>query len=180
MDRLPSKIMSIDCETNGLWGKFISISFVLYDNGVEIKRWNKSYIDSKTKYNDWVKIHVLPYIEKSSLVDSYYNLLSEFSEQWYKYKDEYTVVWFMGQCVESRLFYTLYEFDLMGEFDGPYDYIELATLLCERGHESDNLEYFKDNGFVNTDLIKYAMPHNSLYDAIIQGQVYNHLQRQII
>ena len=56
------KILSIDAETNGLWGKAFAIGAVLYENGEEIKTF-LSRCPINGNVDKWVSENVLPQLE---------------------------------------------------------------------------------------------------------------------
>lgn len=168
-----TKIMSLDVETNGLWGKPISIGFTIEEDGVVIRKEEKCYINENVEYNEWVLENVINPLKQNEEVEklnSLEELLSWFANEYLQYKDTHTVVYHMGHIVESYLFRLLVENKLIGEWDAPYTPIDVADLLLVAGYSPDSVD-----NLVKLQLIespKSSQTHQALYDAQVCGRAF--------
>lgn len=166
-------VMFLDAETDGLFGKPISIGIVAVNqDGTQDKFY--SWIKDYKSDNEWVQTNVVPYLEVEGFepCKDLDELLQKFVEFYNKHK-ECTTVWHMGHIVESYLFRLCVEKGLLGVFDTPYTPIEMSTMLLDRGFKPDSvddiIEKFKIE--LNTDL----KTHNALYDVYAEQSVFNFL-----
>lgn len=173
------RIISIDAETNGLWGRAFMIAGVAYDDGREVSRFvGRCPIDGEV--NSWVAENVLPQLKQVPVTHADYDeLLKAFIDwhqqfpQWNSWdrQDGYQTLWHMGHVVEVALFRHARERLYIGDFDAPYVPIELATLLQSRGFRPDSVdEYIKTHNLPTPDVD--GGTHNALYDAIAAATVY--------
>ncbi|MGL5713897.1 MAG: hypothetical protein ACRCX2_12815 [Paraclostridium sp.] len=171
-------ILSLDCETNGLWGGFLSISYQI-DGGMGVTFALSPEALSKVDVNKWVREHVLPHIPNKSirtrnehinLYDNELDMLKDFAE-WYKTNiDQYELLWHMGHCIESRLFGKLIKLGYIGEWDAPYTPIELSSIMRVNGLEPDSTSDAYKKLFNQSSPYK---SHSSLDDCREALAVYN-------
>lgn len=182
------KIISIDAETNGLWGKPFSIAAIVYEffpeqnkgvSGIQSAGWKKTdsiclRIPDLFVTNEWVKENVLPTLEGVKIThQTEADMLKDFASFYMSHKDA-QVIWHMGHVVEAYLFRLMVEQKVIGEWDAPYTPIEVATLLEAKGFKADSVDQFaKDNGIV----INYGSTHNPLYDCEVTAEVYFKLKK---
>jgi hypothetical protein len=84
------KILSIDAETDGLWGNPFWVAEIVYENGKEVDKINVAIKNPQIE-EEWVKENVLPKLRKCknvTFVDSYEKMLAVFSDFYNKYKEE--------------------------------------------------------------------------------------------
>ena len=218
------KILSVDAETDGLWGNPFSIAAIVYEDGKEIDKVCYRLPDDVVT-DEWVKENVLPTLDfpvthrislknddklysncfseqalaeghtyqshadrtkqlkeeyrrqlmsKCDFEKSYQQMLKEFAEFYNKYREESTVLWHMGHIVESHLFRELHRLGFIGDWDAPYNPIEVAELLRQNGEQPDSVDnYIKKYDISIND---YGSTHNPLYDCEVAAKVYSHLE----
>lgn len=166
-------IVSIDAETNGLWGKPFAIAAIIYDEDYNERERFFARIPDSFVTNEWVKENVLPTL--SDLPVTHQNLdemLGAFAEFWLKCQPFHLPLWHMGHIVEAYLFRLLVEKKLIGEFSAPYDFIEVSNILAMYGYSHDSVDAYAK---------KYNLPlpegstHNPLYDCEVAAKVHYHL-----
>jgi len=180
------KIMSIDAETNGLWGKPFAVAVIVYDQ--EGKEIDKVCYRLRNEFvtDDWVKEKVLPVLDfpvthvnnlfdtqigkKPQMEREYKEMLKDFAEFYLKYKSECEVLWHMGQPVEAFLFRELVRLNLIGAFEAPYTPIELSTILDIEGEKADSPDAYVEK--YNLEISEYGSTHNPLYDCEVAAKVY--------
>ncbi len=168
------QVISIDAETNGLWGKPFAIAAIVYDEkGIELDKICLRLPNSEVT-NEWVIKHVVPTLDYDITNNDLTSMLADFAVFYLKYKDSSTTLWHMGHVVESGLFRMLVEGGFIGEWDAPYVPIEVATALEGVGYEKpDSVDsYIAEN---NINIQKYGSTHNPLYDCEVAAKVYFHL-----
>ena len=180
INKLPA-FMSIDAETDGLWGPAFCIAITLHNiDGDEISHHvftYENYIEDVK--NAWVKENVLPsifipadaYVAKSRLA-----MLKAFADLWLEHKDYVQVVWHMGHVVEAGLFRELRELELIGDFDAPYTPIEVSTLLAIVGKSPDSVDTFAKKHNLLSNI--YGSTHDPLYDCRVTMAVFSHIMRK--
>jgi hypothetical protein len=170
-------ILSIDAETNGLYGDAFAIGAILYSSeGHEVARFVGRLPDGVVT-SDWVKENVLPQLRGMEIkYSSYTDLLKAFYEFYMEHRNA-IVIGHMIVPVEAKLFIDAQRYGFIGEFDGPYPFIDI----------SDRLEY---TGFNPTSVDEYVEKfkleigdfqggtHNPLYDAAAAAAVYFHLNKK--
>ena len=172
------KLISIDAETNGLWGKPFAVAAIVYEHFPEQDRvpagWRKIdkiclRLPNSSITNEWVKHNVLPTLEGVEVThQTEEDMLQSFANFYMSHKDA-QVIWHMGHVVEAYLFRLMVEQQVIGEWDAPYTPIEVATLLETKGFKADSVDTFaKDHGIV----VNYGSTHNPLYDCEITAEVY--------
>lgn len=167
-------ILSVDAETDGLWGKSFAIAAIVYDteSGNILNKFTARIPDSFVS-NQWVKENVLPTLENNFPVthETREEMLADFAVFYNKYREYVPVLWHMGHVVEAQLFRELVELKLIGEWDAPYCPIEVASILETIGYEKpDSVDsYAKEN---NLEISDYGTTHNPLYDCEVAAKVY--------
>ena len=102
------KVLSIDAETDGLWGDPFAVAAIAYENGVEVARLCGRLPDHQVG-NNWVRKHVLPALGPSDGAcpvthEFYSDLLHDFAEFYIQHKENAEVICHMGYIVEAHLF----------------------------------------------------------------------------
>ena len=167
------KIISIDAETNGLWGEPFAIAAIVYDeHGQETDRFFARIPDSKVT-DEWVQDNVLHTLKSLPVThEGLYSMLTDFSEFWMKYKASHQALWHMGHVVESYLFRLMVQKGITGEWDAPYTFVEVATVLDVAGEPADSVDgYAKKHNLELPD----GSTHNPLYDCQVAAKVYHHI-----
>lgn len=167
------RFMSIDAETDGLWGLPFSVAAVVYKvlNGKLLEEDRICLFYGADIKNEWVKENVLPTIGMEPTNSSYQNMLEEFANFYMENKDV-TVIWHMGHVVEAYLFRELQSLGYIGEWDAPYTPVEVATMLQLTGKNPSSVDtYAKENEIV----LPEGNTHNPLYDCIVAAKVFEHI-----
>lgn len=169
-------IMSVDAESDGLYGPIIAIAAVIYrEDGTEIRRFcGKS--DVKLS-NQWVQENVVPFL--GDIPSLGHVLLDEFADFYNKAREQcdVTVLWHMGYVVEGFLFRTLVEDGCIGEWDAPYTPIEVSSYLAMAGYAPDSVEdYLKVKGI---KVESEGSRHNPIFDCIAAYKAYVELKEEI-
>lgn len=165
--------MSIDAESDGLWGNIFSVAAIVYDNdGVEVDkillRLPSAYVN-----NEWVKEHVLPNLDFAPTHTDYTAMLKDFAAFYTKYQEEYRALYHMGHIIESYLFRELRNLNLIGDFDAPYVPVEVSMYLDMIGERADSVDAYVIKYNVRVEY--YGRTHNPLYDCVVAYRVYKHI-----
>ncbi len=184
----PKSFISLDCETNGLWGKPYAVAMVVYRNGQPAESLCLS-CPIEGELDGWlvqnphlVKVEgseVVTYAEMMRRAAEFYhhhstrNDAGEVVEAWGNPDHNTTPVLFhCGMVVEGGFFRALREMELIGAFDAPMAPIEVADFLRSAGENPTSVD-----GYIT----KHALPtadgatHNPLYDARQAATAYLHL-----
>lgn len=164
-------IKSIDAETDGLFGKPFSIAVIVYKNKIEVDKICFRLPNSVVK-NEWVKENVLATLNFPVTHDKYEDMLKDFAKFYMKHKEAETL-WHMGHIVEVFLFRECVRLGFLGEFETPYNPIEVAEMLRIKGFQPDSVDLYIDiHGLTIKD---YGSTHNPLYDCEVAAKTYFHL-----
>jgi len=161
------KIISIDAETNGLYGKAFSISAVLEENGIITSVTFRCPIEGVT--NEFVRDNVLPVMEDIPMTHGSYKwMLNDFIDFYMENKNDAEIIVHMGVPVEAKLFIDAREFGFIGDFDAPYPLIDISA-FPEIGTSVDT--YNKNN-----NIVVVGNCHNPLYDCIAALEAYKSIK----
>src|SRR3712207_2401591 len=181
--KLTNKIMSLDVESNGLWGEPISIGLTVEQDGKIIDRWEACFIDESKQYNEWITENVIQPLKENKKVfhlSNYENLLKRFAERYRHYCSDngHTVIYHMGHIVEANLFKELVSHGYIGEWDAPYTPIEVSALLAACGYDMDSVDKLAELGLIEKP--SESQRHQALYDAEVAGRAYWFLDRKSV
>ena len=171
------KFMSVDAETDGLWGQPFAVAAVVYQvvEGVLVEQDRICLFYGADIKSTWVKENVLPTLDMEPTNSSYHTMLEEFAHFYLENKSA-TVLWHMGHVVEAFLFRELQSLGLIGEWDAPYTPVEVATMLQLAGYDPSSVDsYARDTQMV----LPKGSTHNPLYDCIVAARVFEALNMQI-
>jgi hypothetical protein len=157
---MSKKIMSIDAETNGLWGNAFAIAAILADGEGEILDSFIGRCPIDGSVNNWVAENVLPQIESIPITHkSYQEMLKGFCEFYLAHKDGAQVIVHMGLPVESRLFLDAHQMEMIGDWDAPFPLVDISAIPE-----------------ISTSVDSYCTLHNISTDpATLQGGTHNPL-----
>lgn len=163
-----NNILSIDAETNGLWGRPFAIAAVLYVDCVETKTFTARTPDSNVT-DTWVKDNVLPTLGDVPVThETYEEMMAAFASFYTSHKGA-TALWHMGHVVEAFLFRELVRLELIGSWDAPYTPVEVSETLRANGFDPSSVDsYAKENGIKMPD----GSTHNPLYDCRVAASVF--------
>jgi len=173
------KILSVDMETNGLWGKGFAIAAILYDNESEIARFvGRAPIEGEA--NEWVQNNVIPEIKDiPENYESYNDLLEGFARWYMENKEGAEVLWHMGHVVESYLFREMQDKKYIGEWDAPYAPVEVSAYLHMAGEERDSVDGYIEKYNIEKPELSGGT-HNPLYDCVAAAKVFYHIQDRLM
>lgn len=176
-----TKVLSIDAETDGLWGDPFAVAAIVYVNGREVARC-VGRLPNEQVGSHWVQTNVLPALGPSDgdcpITHEYYSdLLNDFANFYMKHKEGAEVIAHMGYIVEAHLFRELKHMGYIGEWDAPFPLYDVSGNLQAAGYDPTSVDaYAKQH---NLAVSNYGSTHNPLYDAEVAGQVYMHLRGYI-
>lgn len=163
-----SKIISIDAETNGLWGEAFSISAVMENNGQITELLLRCPI--KGDVNPWVASNVLPQMEFVEVnCEDYDDMLKKFCDFYLANKEDAKIIVHVGLPVEARLFIDAHNKGYIGDWDAPFPLIDISALP---GIDASTDTYNKQNGIVLPNV--KGETHNPLYDCYSALYAYKH------
>lgn len=160
-------IMSIDAETNGLWGKAFAIAAVVYDAaGQEVDRFvARCPIEEET--NIWVAANVIPQMENiEETHKSFKAMLTDFFAFIKKHNDA-IVLCHMGHIVEANLLKSAHDLQIIGDFEAPYLWYDVCLFF-----DDSTDTYCKENNIVIDDV--EGGTHNPLYDCMSAYKAFKH------
>ncbi len=156
------KFMFIDAETDGLYGPFLSIAAITCDEkgNEESIFYARRKLMAEEIQEEWVKEHVVPYLNASIVFETELELLQAFWEYYRSYKD-CVCIGDVIYPVEIRIF----EQNVMQnleerKFQAPYPFLDLSSMLYAKQIDP-NIERSK---LVDTSNF---MAHNALDDVRI-------------
>jgi len=171
------KVFSFDAETNGLWGDAFAISAAVYEDG-KLTNSFTSYLGPDGVTDGWVRDNVLPKLDGLTKThDSYDAMLAAFAEFYLAHKKDADVIAHIGVPVEAKVLLDMHQKGLIGDWDGPFPFLDVASVLKARGFDPTSVdEYNKE--FSLMDGVPEAeglASHHPLYDSVAAARAYMHL-----
>ena len=192
------KIMSIDAETDGLWGNPFAIAAIVYEKnepeyfgGVNctyedyVKYGNSDgslfgeyYVSQKiilclpdtVVKDEWVKENVLPTLSDVTVTHTNYDkMLRDFATFYLKNKERCEIICHMGHIVEAFLFREMHRIGAIGDWDAPYPLFDVSGNLQAAGFDPTSVDLFiKENGLK----VSNSTTNNPLYDCEVAAKAY--------
>ncbi|MDO4720344.1 MAG: hypothetical protein Q4A78_06755 [Peptostreptococcaceae bacterium] len=161
-------IMSIDVETNGLWGEPFALAAIMYDpEGKEVDRL-VARCPVQTPIHPFVQENVLPAMKDIEITHpTYSNMLKDFSDFWMKHTDKAIMLVHMGHICEARLIKDMRNGQFVDEFEAPFRWYDTCLFF-----EDKLQDYIKENGIIIDEVEK--KPHSPLYDVIANYRAFRH------
>lgn len=172
------KILSVDAETNGLYGQPFAIGAVCtvgeYTADVYLAR---CPIPAEYGPDPWVAANVLPALDDViQEIADYPSLLADFAAWYDEHSDGAVVIAHCGVPVEARLFADFVHVLHRDPFSGPFPLHDLATLLYAAGFDPTSADgYWQGWGLDLGPGFAGMSPHNPLYDARAAEVCWRHL-----
>lgn len=176
------KVVSVDAETDGLYGAVIAIGAVarlVYDGPAhsdDLGQFTGRIADLSVVQDEWVKEHVLPAIAHLPCYASGHELREAFWQWWLDQNKNgpVTCVAHMPHPVETGLFRACVEVDLPErQWQGPYPGIhDVATLLLAVHERPDSVDAYMDEHSMQRP---EGSPHDPLYDATAAFDVWHRI-----
>ncbi len=144
-----SKIFSMNCLTNGVWGQTFCVGAIVYEDGEEISRIMLRAplphdIDSQTQST----LDSLSRIEVDC--EGYVELLSKFSTFYLKHK-EAVVATYAGHIAEIKLFRDACSYGFITIEDMPKCFHDVKQGMYQIGYVNPTLQDFVDNHFLEVE-----------------------------
>lgn len=142
------KIMVVDAETDGLYGDFVSIGAVVYDDQLVTTMFNGVWM--KETFNDsWADEHVKPILlDAKDNLTTYSNeedLMNAFWDFYSQHRETCRTIGYTIYPVECRLFQRCVEKNLEERrFQGPYPLYDLASMAPNELLRELTQEYYRE------------------------------------
>ena len=171
------KILTLDAETNGLWGQAFAIGAVLYENGIEVASFY-ARCPIEGEVNSWVAENVLPQMEGMIQThDSYEEMLKAFAEFFMENKADADVIFHMGVPVESRVIIDMHDKGFIGDWDGAYPWLDIAGCLKHAGFDCTSVDTYNAEHGIVVPQPEAGGTHNPLYDSRAAALCYMDLMK---
>ncbi len=171
------KILTLDAETNGLWGQAFAIGAVLYENGIEVASFY-ARCPIEGEVNSWVAENVLPQMEDMIQThDSYEKMLKAFAEFFMENKADADVIFHMGVPVESRVIIDMHDKGFIGDWDGAYPWLDIAGCLKHAGFDCTSVDTYNAEHDIVVPQPEAGGTHNPLYDSRAAALCYMDLMK---
>jgi DNA polymerase III alpha subunit (gram-positive type) len=166
------KIMSVDVETNGLYGQPFAIGAVLFNNGETTEEFT-ARCPCPINMNEWVKDNVLPALTNMPETHPNYHTMVEAFYSWYMtHKEGAVIIAHIAHPVETGLFRDMIKAAPGRDFNGPYPFIDVASVLLAKGFDPLSVDQYILKKKLS---VPPESPHHPLYDAHAALAVYIHL-----
>ena len=172
------RLLSIDCESNGLYGEVFAVSLIVRENGTMIDEFS-GRCPIEGPVDPWVQENFLPVLEDMPInYASGLHMRLAFWEFWMRYKDHGPIIAHMAAPVETSFFRRCIE-DLPQEvgdrmWHGTFPLHDVATVLLLAGEDPGSVDaYIAKNGITITIS---GSTHHPRYDAEAAALVWEHLQ----
>ena len=174
---MANKVFSWDVETNGLWGKGFAIGAVVYENGVEVKKFY-SRCPISGQVDSWVEANVLPQMVDMEIThNSYKEMLQAFAEFFMNNKADADVIFHMGCPVEARVILDMHDNGFIGDWDGAYPWLDIDGCLKQAGFEATSVDTYNANHNIIVPQSEAGGTHNPLFDSRAAALCYMDLQK---
>jgi hypothetical protein len=162
-----SKVIALDCESNGLHGQIFCVAAVLFQDGTE----TASFVGRcpiTGPVDEWVAQNVLPQLVDIPVTCSSYAEMCAAYDNWYQaHKDGAVTVAHIAWPVEARFL-----LDCHAPFSGPYPLIDTSSLLLAAGEDPlSEIAYAKKHGMP----LPEGSEHDPRFDARLTAAVYMNL-----
>lgn len=171
------KIFSWDVETNGLWGKGFAIGAVVYEEGIEVKKfYSRCPIDGEV--DSWVEKYVLPeMVDMDQTHNTYDEMLEAFAKFYMENKADADIIFHMGCPVEARVILDMHDKGFIGDEDGAYPWLDIAGCLKQAGFDCTSVDTYNTEHNIKIIQPEAGGTHNPLYDSRASALCYMDLQK---
>lgn len=162
-----TRIVALDCESNGLHGQVFAAAVSVQEDGREIGGWT-ARCPIVGDVDPWVAEHVLPQLEDVPVThDGYERILESWRVHYARLKTMgYLVVCHIAWPVEARF---LWDAHRDTPFSGPFPLLDVASILEAVGADPTSVdEYLTAKGIAPPA----GEPHQPLYDARATAAAY--------
>lgn len=168
------KYVFLDAETDGLYGKFLTVALVVVsEDGQEIEKAYYGICKENMIIKDsWVKENVLPILGTYENCLDEDELLEKTWDFWMKYSESAYAIADVPYPVEARLLESCVRKNVEErKFKAPFPLLDLSSMLYAKGHDP----LVERNKIIDeTDLIN--LRHNALYDVELSIRIWKKLK----
>lgn len=180
------KVFSWDCESVNLWGRTFAIGAVIYEDGIEVKRFfarcpikkedPENPLPPIEQLDPWVAENVLPQMDELEITHvSYEAMLKAFASFYMENKDDADIIFHMGIPVESRVILDMYDMGYIGMWDGAYPWMDIVGCLKQAGADCTSVDTYNKVHGIMVPQPEAGGTHNPLYDSRAAALCYMHL-----
>ncbi len=171
------KIMSWDCETNGLWGQAFAIGAVIYQDRIETTSFY-ARCPIQGKVNPWVAENVIPQMVDMEVThQTYEEMLAAFAKFFLENKADADIIFHMGIPVEARVVLDMHDLGFIGDWDGAYPWLDIAGCLLAKGFAATSVDSFNREHGIEVPQLEAGGTHNPLYDSRAAALCYMELMK---
>lgn len=174
------KVFSFDAETNGLWGQAFAVSAAVYEDG-QLTDSFTAYLGADGVTDQWVRDNVLPKLGDLAVTHTNYDaMLASFAEFYLAHKKDADVIAHMGVPVETKVLLDMHSRGLIGDWDGPFPFLDVAGVLKAKGFDPTSVDsYNKSFGLMDERAeVEGLEAHHPLYDSVAAAVCYMHLMSE--
>lgn len=171
------KIFSFDAETNGLWGAAFALSAAVYQDS-KLAASFTAYLGSEGVTDGWVRDNVLPKLaDLAKTHDTLDSMLSAFADFYKANKDGADIIAHIGVPVEAKVLLDMHQKGFIGDWDGPYPFLDVASVLKARGYDPTSVDKYNERHglLAGRSEAEGLATHHPLYDSIAAAVAYMHL-----
>lgn len=173
------KVFSFDAETNGLWGQAFAVSAAVYNDGAMIAAFT-GYLGPDGVTDSWVKDNVLPKLEGLEQThETYEEMLADFARFYMEHKKDADIIAHMGVPVEAKVLLDMHQKGLIGDWDGPFPFLDVAGVLKAKGFDPTSVDKYNEQFglLAGRSEAEGLATHHPLYDSIAAAVAYMHLMQ---
>lgn len=173
------KVFSFDAETNGLWGQAFAVSAAVYEGG-QLTASFTAYLGPDGVTDGWVKDNIMPKLEGLTQThDNYDAMLADFAYFYKDNKDGADIIAHMGLPVEAKVLLDMHSRGLIGDWDGPFPFLDVAGVLKARGFDPTSVDKYNEQFglLAGRSEVEGLATHHPLYDSIAAAVAYMHLMK---
>lgn len=180
------KILSIDAETNGLYGQIFAIGAIYKDTETKEEIRYVKKVSIVEEVAPWVLENVIPNLEGIEPINEdvvnfdgpevllLHDFIKFYNECKEKAEGELLVIGHMVCPVEANIFIKARKYKLMEDFDGPYPLHDVASmLLIKRENPTSVDRYVEKYNLEKTE----GNAHNPLFDCEQTLKAFEHITR---
>lgn len=174
---MKDKLVFVDVETDGLYGKFLTVAMVVTDwAGNELEQIYYGIRREKMHVTEpWVAENVIPKLGKYETVENEVELLQKAWRFWERYSEDAYAVCDVGYPVETRFFAAcVMQDEKECAMRAPFPLIDLSSLVLAKGYDP---LIKREELIVDCENEKV---HNALYDVKVSILIWRKLMEEKI
>lgn len=164
----------MDAETDGLYGKILTIAVLVAKNSGEVVEYFYGGIPNNITNvsNVWVKENVIPILGEYEVFEEETEILNKVWHLWEKYQEKARCFVDILYPVESHLLWRMVKLELnTREYLGPFPIIDIAGLLLAMGKDpnTDRQALLGETS---------GMLHNALFDVQLSNRLLSYMRER--